>query len=129
MTTLHTPNFEILASAPRTGSPTVPTFTVPRLGEFSAGGLIVVIDCTVDPANASVVFDIIGVDEVSGKTFILLTSAAIVATGTTILRVSPHLTAAANVIAKDIVPPSLSVIATHADTDSITYSVGGMLTG
>ena len=116
--------FTILDSAARTATPTVDDFII------KAGtGLIVVIDVTVDPASASVVFIIKGKDVVSGKTFDLLTSAAIAATGTTVLRVHPVLTAAANLIAKTIVPPMITMTATHADTDSITYSVVGMITG
>ena len=40
------------------------------------------------------------------------------------LRIHPSLTAAANTIAKDVLPQALKVTATHADADSITYSVG-----
>ena len=115
--------FTILDSAARTATPTVDDFII------KAGpGLIIVIDVTVDPASASVVFIIKGKDVVSGKTFDLLTSAAIAATGTTVLRVHPVLTAAANLIAKTVVPPMITMTATHADTDSITYSVVGMIT-
>lgn len=116
--------FEILPSAARTTAPTISTFQVGRVG-----GLIVVIDVTVDPASASLVFDIEGVDAFSGKFFNILTSAAIAATGTTVLRVSPHLTAAANLIAKDVVPPAFRMVATPADTDSMTYSISGFITG
>ena len=90
-------------------------------------GLIVIIDATVDPAAASVVFTIQGKDPASGKYYTILASAAIAAVGTTILRVDKNLTAAANTIAKDVMPATFRIIATHADTDSITYSVGAIL--
>lgn len=95
---------------------------------FSGQSLIVVIDATALADTPSVVFTIQGIDPVSGKTWDILASAAVVATGTTVLRVSPHLTAAANTIAKDIVPARLRIKAVHADADSITYSVAAQYT-
>jgi hypothetical protein len=90
-------------------------------------GIIVVIDATVDPASASVVFTIQGKDPASGKYYTILASAAITGVGTTILRVDKNLTASANVVAKDVMPATFRIIATHADADSITYSVGAIL--
>ena len=49
---------------------------------------------------------------------------AITATGTTVLRVHPEIPAAANLIAQDFLPEIYRVVMTHADADSITYSVG-----
>lgn len=109
----------VLASAARTATPTADTFQIGG----ATSGLIVVIDVTAATASPSVVFTIKGVDPVSTKTWDILASAAITGTGTTVLRVSPHLTAAANTIAKDMVPGYFTVSAVHADADSITYSV------
>lgn len=81
------------------------------------------IDVTAASATPSVVFDILGVSPGSSATYTILQSAAVTGTGLTVLRVSPHLTAAANAIAKDILPQAIKVTATHADADSITYSV------
>ncbi len=89
----------------------------------NAAGLFIVIDVTLDPSTASIVFNIDGLDELSGNAFTLLDSAAITGVGTTILRISPHLTASANTIAKDIVPPVIRVNPVHADGESMTYSV------
>ena len=114
--------FGFLPSTARTADVTSDDFLV------KGRGLIVVIDVTLDPASASVVFTVRGVDHVSGSTFNLLTSAAIAATGTTVLRITPDLTAAANLIAETLLPTTLRVFADHTDTDSITYSVSGMLT-
>lgn len=88
---------------------------------------IVVIDVTAISASPSVVFTIEGKDPASGKYYTILASAAIVGTGTTVLRVSPQLTAAANTIAKDMMPAVWRITATHADADSITYTVGASL--
>lgn len=83
-----------------------------------------VIDVTAVSDTPSVVFTIQGKDFASGKYYTLLASAAIIATGTTVMTIYPDATAATNVTVNDILPVDWRVIATHADTDSITYSVG-----
>lgn len=93
------------------------------VGCGSTGGLFF-INVTAVTATPSVVFTIKGHDPVSSETYTILESAAITTTGLTVLRVHPSLTASANTIAKDILPASITVTATHGDTDSITYSVG-----
>lgn len=87
-------------------------------------GLHVVIDVTVDPAAASITPKIQGKDLTSGKYYDILTGVAITATGTTVLKVHPGITALANVAANDLLPVNWRVRMEHADTDSITYSVG-----
>lgn len=91
------------------------------VGPFA--GLIVVVDVTAISAAPSVVFKIQGYDSVSGKTWDILTSAAVVATGTTVLKVFPGITTSANVAVSDVIPENIRIIATHGNTDSITYSV------
>jgi hypothetical protein len=81
------------------------------------------INVTAITASPSVVFTIAGLDPIGSTTYTILTSAAITGTGLTVLRVSPHLTAAANTIAKDLLPQALKITATHGDADSITYSM------
>jgi hypothetical protein len=82
------------------------------------------INVTAVAATPSVVFTIAGVSPNPGSpVYTILDSAAITGTGLTVLRVSPQLTAAANTIAKDMLPGALKITATHADTDSITYSM------
>lgn len=91
--------------------------------------IIVFIDVTsINAGTPSVVFTVEGKDPVSGKYYTLLASAAIVAVGTTVLRVNPGLTAAANTIAKDMLPSLWRVKAVHADGQAITYSVGAVVT-
>ena len=89
----------------------------------NAHGLFIVIDVTLDPSTASVVYNIDGLDVLSGQTWTLLDSAAITAVGTTILRIGPELTASANTIAKEAIPPMIRVNPVHNDSDSFTYSV------
>ena len=108
-----------LASAARTA-----TANSADLVNYNGKGLHVVIDVTAITATPSVVFTIQGKDALSGQYYTVLASAAITATGTTILRVHPGLTAAANTVANDLIPRTWRVNAVHADGDSITYSVG-----
>lgn len=81
------------------------------------------INVTASAATPSVVFTIAGVTPNDSAEYTILASAAITGAGLTVLRVSPQLTAAANTIAKDMLPASIKVTATHADADSITYSM------
>lgn len=106
----------VIPSAARTADADF-TFTCQTIG-----GLFV-IDVTAVTATPSVVFTIQGVEPISGNTWTILQSAAITSTGTTVLRVHPSLTAAANTIAKDMLPQAININCNHADTDSITYSV------
>ena len=105
----------IFASAARTATSSATMFTDATEGLFF-------IDCTAYTATGSVVFTIAG-ESPSGAAYTILASAAIVGTGLTVLRVSPQLTAAANTIAKDMLPQAVKVTATHANGVSLTYSV------
>lgn len=87
-------------------------------------GCHVIIDVTAISATPSVVPTIQGKDSVSGKYYPLLAGAAITGTGTVILKLYPGLTDAANLVANDILPSKFRILMTHADADSITYSVG-----
>jgi hypothetical protein len=82
------------------------------------------IDVTAVAATPSVTVTLRAVDKVSGKKHDILVSAAITGVGTTVLRVGPMLTAVANQVANDFLPPVLEVNFAHADADSITYSAG-----
>jgi len=107
----------VYTSAARTATPDTQEFT--ELGPVA--GLALVIDVTAVTATPSVTFRIQGVDRASGKTWDILTSAAITAVGTTVLRVGPGITATANVAVSDVIPPIIRITATHGDADSITY--------
>lgn len=106
----------IFSSAQRTATETA------TISCKSSQGLFF-INCTAAAATPSVVFTIAGVSPNGSTAYTILESAAITGTGLTVLRVSPHLTAAPNTIAKDILPSEIKVTATHADGDSITYSM------
>lgn len=83
---------------------------------------VLVIDVTAAAATPSVVATIRGVDPLSGKKWDILASAAITGIGTTVLKVGRGLTAAANAVANDVLPPNIEIEFAHADADSITYS-------
>lgn len=114
--------FTVLDSAARIATPDTQEFEV--LGAETRG-LHLVVDVTAVTLTPSITVTILGVDRLSGKT----SSAAITATGTTVLKVAPGLTAAANTVANDLVPPIFRIQVAHGDADSITYSVAGQLVG
>ncbi len=101
----------------------VATPTAVELDMSTAHSLILVVDCTLYPAAASVVFNVDGVDPTSGTAWTILDSTAVTATGTTILRIGPEMTASAGAKARDVVPPVVRVTPVHTGGDSITYSV------
>lgn len=64
----------------------------------------------------------------SGQYYTLLASAAISATGLTVLKVYPGLTAAANLAANDILPPTFRVVtAIGGTTPAVTATVSAVL--
>lgn len=114
-------NKTVFASAARTASADSSDLT-----NGNGRGLVLVIDATASAATPSVVFTVKGKDPLSGKYYTILASAAITGTGTTVLRVYPGLTAAANTVASDVLPRTYRVEAVAGDADSLTYSVGAL---
>lgn len=95
----------------------------------SVGGHII-INVTAITATPSVVFKVQGRVPDTGATaayYDILVSAAVVATGITVLKIHPAFPVTANVSVNDILPRTWRVIATHADTDEIVYSVTASL--
>jgi tagatose-1,6-bisphosphate aldolase non-catalytic subunit AgaZ/GatZ len=83
----------------------------------------IVVDITAWTAG-SLTVTLQGYDSASGKYYTILASTALAAAATTVLRVGPALTVAANSVANFALPKELRVLLTHADATSITYSVG-----
>ena len=94
---------------------------------FGARGVHIVIDVTAVGVTPSVTFEIRGKDPTSGKYYTILASAAIAAVGTTVLKVFPGATAAANSVANDCLPETWRVVPVHGNAITITYSVGAIL--
>jgi hypothetical protein len=112
----------VYPSAARTVTPTADLIIPPK----GAQGLMLWINATAIAATPSIVFAIQAVDPLTGAGLVandILASTAVVAVSTRLLRVHPQLTAAANLIAKDMLPGAFRVLATHGDADSITYYV------
>jgi len=107
----------LYASAARTVSP-----TAVAQSNVSCRGVVVFIDVTAVTASPSVVFTIQGRGD-DDEWYDILASAAVTATGNTVLRVYPGLTASANAVANDVLPGTWRVSAVHGDADSITYKV------
>lgn len=116
--------FTVLPSAARTASPADTDFIVAGV---DYRGAIFVIDATAVTLTPAVTVTIQGFDPTSGKTWNILASTAIASVSTTILKIGPGLTAAANAAANDFLPPSFRVDVSHGDADSITYSITGQL--
>lgn len=114
----------VFASAARTA-----TANSSDLPNSDSRGAHIVIDVSAVSATPSVTFKVQGKDPLSGSYYDILTSAAITATGTTVLKVYPGITAAANVAVSDVLPQVWRVRAEHGDADSITYSVSASLIG
>lgn len=94
-----------------------------------AKGITVVVDITaISGTTPSLVITIEGKDPVSGKYYTILQSASLTAVGTTVLKVYPTLTAAANTAANAMLPKTYRVRSTIAGTTpSVTATVGGAL--
>lgn len=110
----------LLASAARTA--TVSSDDQTNLGYK---GVKVFIDCTTSAATPSVTFSIQEKDPIGGDYKSILTSAAVTGaiTAPVVLTVYPGCVAVTNVVLNEPLPLTWRVTATHADTDSITYSV------
>jgi len=120
-------SFEILASAARTATPTIATITADTLAVSTKAmaDLQVIIDVTALSLTPSVQPALQAQDPVSTKWYDLVASiAAITATGTTVLSFGENSPVVANLSNQGFIPDTIRLTLTHADTDSITYSVG-----
>lgn len=117
--------FTVYPSAARTAAP-VDTMEFDSPGR--ANGLILVIDVTAFTTSMGITAKVEGIDRVSGKPYLLLLSGTIAAIGTTALRIRPGLTAAAGLVANDVLPPVFRVTMAQSVANSTTYSVAGFLT-
>lgn len=114
-------SYTIHESAARTAAPT----NVDQHNE-ACSGVHVIVDYTARAAATTLTVTVEGKDPASGKYYTLLQSAAL-ALATTVLKVFPGATPAANLAANDILPRTWRVIVTPSDGNSATYSVGASL--
>jgi len=89
-------------------------------------GVKVFIDATAKADTPSVTFSIQERDPVGGDFKTILTSAAVTdaITAPVVLTVYPGCVAVTNLVLNEPLPREWRVMATHADADSLTYSVG-----
>lgn len=106
----------LLASATRAAT----TTTAAQLN-YNARGIHLVIDVTVVPGVDTITPKIQG--KIGDAYYDILIGPAIVATGTTVLKVYPGITAAANASVSDFLPLQWRVVVTHSALTDFTYSV------
>lgn len=114
--------FYVYRSESRTATPTAAYIE----NDGNARGVRLFINVTDDGSDTpSVVFKIQIKDAKNSVYHDVLSSAAVTATGAVLMEVYPDYTAAANVRAGQHIGRGFRVVATHADSDAITYSVVG----
>lgn len=91
----------------------------------TAKGAVITVDITAIAAGSLTVI-VEGKDEVSGKYYTILTSAALASVATTVLRIYPGLVAAANVTVNDVLPTKFRVRCTVA-TGPVTATIAAAL--
>ncbi len=116
--------WQILASAARTA-----TNSTADQNNDQWRGMHLFINVSAIVSSPSVVFTISGKDPISATYYDILVSPAIVATGTTILKIYPGIGVLSNGAASDILPRTWRVTATHANSNSITYSIVANMVG
>lgn len=108
----------VLTSAARTAS-----VDSADLVNYNARGGVFVIDVTALAATPSLVFTIQGKSSLGSDYYTILASAAIIATGVTVLRVYPGMTVSATLAVSDVLPRIFRVSVAAGNADSITYSI------
>lgn len=95
----------------------------------AGANLVLVANITaITGTSPTITFTIQGKDAASGVYRTILTGAAITAVGTQTLKVSPHLTAAANVVAQDLLPATWRVSwAIGGTTPSVSGTIGAAI--
>ena len=117
-------NLTVFASAVRDEDENSADFT-----NLNCRGVIIVVDRTAEAGTHALVVKIQGKCETSGKYYDILASASLETVATTVLRVYPGITAAANAAASDLLPRTWRVVLDHTKTSSstMTLSVGACL--
>lgn len=111
----------VLESTARTANATSKTLSV--ADKYQAAHVVVDISAG---SGFNLVFNVNGIDPSSGQSYTILSTPTINARGTTVMRIGPDYTAAANV-AKDILPFQWNVTVTQSGGVSATYTVGASL--
>lgn len=99
------------------------TVNGPDISNRGDRGVTVTLDMTT-VGSGSVTLTIQGKDPGSGKYYTLLAGAAVITNSTNRYTVYPGMTAAANLVASDVLPEIWRVIVTANNANPTTYSVG-----
>lgn len=91
---------------------------------LSAQGAHIIIDVTATAGTVALTPSIQGKDELSGKWYDLLVGKAIIAVGTSVIKIHPGLPGTKNISADDGLPLTWRCVVTVGNADSTTYSVG-----
>lgn len=116
--TRHNTDVTLLASASRTTTQNSGGITT-----YNARGINVYVNITA-VGTGSITLNILGVDPVSGSTYTILASAALVANAFTVYKVYPGGAVTANVSANDHLPRVIQVNVVANNANAVTYSVG-----
>jgi hypothetical protein len=103
------------------------TVTSADIANAGAKGILLYINITAITGTLTVTVQ--GKSAVSGVYYTILVSTALAGTGLTVLRVYPSLTAAANLVANDLLPSTWrvsSTVATGPCTAAITATTSGV---
>lgn len=114
--------FTILASAARTATATSSTFRMPP----SARGLLVSLNATAITSTPGVTFQIEHYTGASGATLwgtVIVSGSVTAGTTLTSVIVHPDVPEIDNVSSQTAIKENFRVVTTHADSDSMTYSI------
>jgi hypothetical protein len=100
------------------------TVTSPIFDTHQGLGLLVFINITARVGTPTLTVTLTGcIDDSATATYTILASTAIAATGLTVLRIYPGLTAAANATANDVIPGRCQISAVVGGTTSVTATI------
>lgn len=93
----------------------------------TARGIKVVLDMTDVTSGPSVTLEINGYDVASGKSYTILSGAAVTTVSTNVYTIYPGLAAVTNSVADDVLPHTWQITVTANNANSGSYSVGASL--
>lgn len=120
-------NYTLSAPSAKTAAGQTLDVTQDDLSPLGAGQFVLDVTAFAGGTAPTITFIIEGLDPTSAKYFPILTSAAIAAASTVVLRVGPGLPVTANVSVNDILPKQFRVRWTLGGTvapTSVTFSIG-----
>lgn len=119
------PSYLVYPSAARTATPDTEELELPRGTRYMS----FILTSTAASATPSVVMKVEGVDRQTSTVWTILEGLAVTGAGlTSRLHAGPGITVSGTLFVATHIPPVVRVTCTHADADSLTYSVGAYFT-